>query len=91
MVTITVSELQEHFDRYRDLARSQPVSVTENGQEDLVILSADEYRRLKARDGDRLVIDSRDLSDDELKALEAAEIPEESAQFDKEYKRRGSA
>jgi prevent-host-death family protein len=48
MVTVTAAELQKHFGRFRDLALREPVSVTHHGRDSLVILSADEYVRLKA-------------------------------------------
>ncbi len=50
MVTITAAELQNHFGRYRDLAQKEPVSVTHHGRESIVVMSADEYKRLKALD-----------------------------------------
>jgi prevent-host-death family protein len=48
MVTITAAELQKQFGRYREAAIREPVSVTHHGRESLVMLSADEYKRLKA-------------------------------------------
>jgi len=50
MVTITAAELQNHFGRYRDLAQREPISVTHHGRESVVMLSADEYKRLKSMD-----------------------------------------
>jgi len=50
MVTVTAAELQRQFGRYRDLALKEPVSITHHGRETLVVLSADEYRRLKSLD-----------------------------------------
>lgn len=50
MVTITAAELQNHFGRYRDMAQKEPVSVTHHGRESIVVMSADEYKRLKALD-----------------------------------------
>ncbi|MFG1342220.1 type II toxin-antitoxin system Phd/YefM family antitoxin [Xanthobacter autotrophicus] len=50
MVTITSAELQNHFGRYRDLAQREPVWVTHHGRESIVVMSADEYRRLRALD-----------------------------------------
>ncbi len=47
MVTITAAELQNHFGRYRDVAQKEPVSITHHGRETLVMLSAEDYRRLK--------------------------------------------
>jgi len=50
MVTITAAELQKRFGRYRDMALREPVSVTHHGRESLVMLSAEEYKRLRALD-----------------------------------------
>jgi len=50
MVTVTAADLQRQFGRYRDLALKEPVSVTHHGRESLVMLSAEEYRRLKSYD-----------------------------------------
>ena len=49
MITVTAAEFQRHFGRYQDEALTQPVAITRNGRERLVMLSADEYRRLKRR------------------------------------------
>lgn len=84
MVRITPAEMKGDFDRYRDLAQSEPVSVTEDGQDGFVILSVEEYARLKSYD-QRVVLYPWELSGDDLAALEAVEIPEESVQFDHEY------
>lgn len=85
MVTITAAELQKQFGRYRDIALREPVSVTHHGRESLVILSADEYKRLKSYD-DRQAIYPWELPDDAVEALDKAEIPEEAAKFNHEYK-----
>lgn len=69
MVKITAAQLQSDFDHYRDLAQHQPVSVTENGEESLVILSADEYRRLKYFD-DRQALYPWELPDDVIETLD---------------------
>ena len=85
MVTITAAELQQKFDRYRDAARKEPVSVTQQGQEGLVILSAGEYKRLKALDT-RKAVYPWELPDDLAEALETAEAPAFTTQFDHEFK-----
>jgi hypothetical protein len=48
----------------------------------LVLLSADEYRRLKKRD--REVLHVSELSDADMAAIRNAEIPKEFAAFDHE-------
>jgi prevent-host-death family protein len=69
MVTITAAELQNKFGRYRDLAQREPVAVTHHGRESIVVLSADEYRRLKALDTRRAFY-ARELPDDMIAELE---------------------
>jgi prevent-host-death family protein len=85
MVTITAAELQKQFGRYRDLAIKEPVAVTHHGRESLVLMSAEEFKRLKAYD-DRQALYPSELPDEAVEALEHVEIPEEAAKFNHEYK-----
>jgi len=68
MVTITSAELQKQFGKFRDMARRTPVSVTHHGREDLVVLAADEYKRLKSLD-DREALYPWELPEDLVEAL----------------------
>jgi len=61
----------------------EPVSVTHNGRESLVVLSADEFKRLKALDT-REALYAWELPQDLADALETAEPPAFTAQFDHE-------
>ena len=63
-------------------ALREPVSITSHGRERLVLLSADEYQRLKAQD--RVALFPWELDQNDLRALEVAEPPPEAAQFDAE-------
>lgn len=83
MVTVTAAELQKQFGRYREAAIREPVSVTHHGRESLVILSAAEYRRLKALD-ERRAVHPSELGADLLAALDRAEAPDFTARFDDE-------
>ncbi|MGV3551900.1 type II toxin-antitoxin system prevent-host-death family antitoxin [Rhizobium sp.] len=83
MVKITAAELQKQFGRYREVAIREPVSVTHHGRDSLVILSAKEYRRLKALDRAKAV-HPWELPDDLAQALETASPPESTKQFDHE-------
>lgn len=83
MVTITAGELQKQFGRYRDIALKEPVSVTHHGRESLVMLSSDEYKRLKALD-DRKAYYAWELPDDIVAALEKSQPPEFTKAFDHE-------
>lgn len=83
MVKVTAAELQKRFGRYRDMALREPVSVTHHGRDSLVMLSADEYSRLKALDTRRALY-AWELPDDLVEALDEAEPPAETAAFDHE-------
>ena len=49
-VVTTAGELVRQFSHYSDMALVQPVVVTKNGRPRNVLLSIDEYERLKKRD-----------------------------------------
>jgi len=53
MVTITAADLAKQFGKYRDLALREPVSITHHGRQTLVMLSAEEYERLKSMEKNR--------------------------------------
>ncbi|MFC7051034.1 type II toxin-antitoxin system Phd/YefM family antitoxin [Emcibacter nanhaiensis] len=42
--TVTASEFQKNFGQYKELAQREAVSVTNNGRESVVLLSAAEYK-----------------------------------------------
>ena len=83
MVTITAAQFQKQFGRYRDLALKEPVAVTHHGRESLVIVAADEFRRLKAMDT-RKAYYAWEMPDDLVEALEKSEPPASSAEFNHE-------
>jgi PHD/YefM family antitoxin component YafN of YafNO toxin-antitoxin module len=49
-IRVPAGEFQRHIGRYQDMVLTQPVAVTRNGRELRVMISADEYYRLKRRD-----------------------------------------
>jgi prevent-host-death family protein len=71
-ITVTAAEFQRHFGRYQDEALTQPVAITRNGRERVVMISIDEYRRLKRRD--REVLWAGELSDADLAAIACTEM-----------------
>lgn len=83
MVTVTSEDLRKQFGRCRELALKEPVSVTHHGHESLVVLSADEFKLLKALDT-RQALYAWELPEDLAKVLEEAEPPAFTAQFDPE-------
>ena len=48
--TATAGELVRQFSHYSDLALKEPVVVTKNGRPRNILLSVDEYERLKQYD-----------------------------------------
>ena len=83
-VTISSGDFLKSYGRMVETALREPVSITTHGRERLVLISAEEYRRLKARD--RIALYAWELSDADLKALELAEPSPEASAFDHEYK-----
>ena len=84
MVKVSAAEFQRNIGRYQDLALTQPVAVTRNGRERTVMISIEEYRRLKRRD--RQVLSLDDFTDTDIAAVEATRAPEASKAFDHELK-----
>jgi prevent-host-death family protein len=67
MLTVSAAEFQRNFGRYQDEALKQPVSITRNGRDRLVVLAVEEYQRLKRRD--REVFKTEELNEAEIKAI----------------------
>lgn len=81
---VTSGELLRHFGRYHDAARQNPVTITKHGRDSVVMVSAEEYERLKRRD--RQVLRVEELDEGFLQALEAAQVPAEHAHLNDELK-----
>jgi prevent-host-death family protein len=84
MITVTSGELQRNLGRYQDEALTQPISVTRNGRERIVLLAAGEYRRLKRRD--REVLLATELSEEDIEAIAKAEVDPKYNYLDDELK-----
>ncbi len=82
MIKVSAAEFQRNIGRYQDLALTQPVAVTRNGRERTVMVSIEEYQRLKRRD--RQVLRLEDFTEEMIEAIAQAEPPESSKQFDHE-------
>jgi len=79
---VTTADFIKRYGTLADRALSEPVTITKNGRDRLVLLSADEYSRLKRRD--RRAIAAEELTDAELELIAAAEVPGEHAHLDAE-------
>src|SRR5271155_6154108 len=83
-VTVSAAEFHRNVGVYQDIALTKPVTITKNGRERTVLLSAQEYARLKRRD--RRVVAAGDLSERQVDAVRNARIPDRYADLDKELK-----
>jgi len=70
--TVTAADFQRNFGRYQDEALLHPIAITRNGRERLVVLSTEEYRRLRRRA--REVLRAGDLTDAELEVIARTEM-----------------
>jgi prevent-host-death family protein len=68
MTRVTASEFQKAFGALSDKALREPVGITKQGRDHLVVLSAEEYARLTSRD--RKVFTVGNLPDEWLEAVE---------------------
>lgn len=84
MLKVSAAEFQRNIGRYQDLALRQPVAVTRNGRESCVLISTEEYLRLKRRD--REVLSIGDFTEADAEAVRLATPPAELAAFDHELK-----
>lgn len=82
MITTTSRDFQRHFGHYQDEALKQPVCITKNGREKLVILSADEYKQLKRRA--RTVLHVSELPQVDYDMFSNVQIPEDDKQWNNE-------
>jgi prevent-host-death family protein len=82
MITVSAAEFQRHFGRYQDEALVQPVAITRNGRERLVVLSSEEYHRLWRRS--REVLRAGDLTDAELDQIARTEMDPRHQHLDRE-------
>lgn len=71
-VRVSATEFGKEIGRYQDVALSQPVIVARNGRDRTVMISAEEYQRLKRRD--RQVYATGELSDDLIEAVRNSEM-----------------
>ena len=84
MLKVPAGEFQRNIGRYQDRALVEPVAVTRNGRERTVLISIEEYQRLKRRD--RQVLTLSDFTEADVAALETTRAPESSKAFDHEFK-----
>jgi PHD/YefM family antitoxin component YafN of YafNO toxin-antitoxin module len=81
---VSTAEFIKNYGTLADKALTEPVVITKNGRDRLVMLSAQEYDRLRRRD--RRVVRLEDFSDEEMALIARVEVPAEDAPLDAELK-----
>ncbi len=82
MTRVSAAQFQRAFGELSDKAINQPVAITKHGRDHLVLLSAEEYARLKRRD--RRVFATDQLSAEEIATFEGAKMHPRHAHLDAE-------
>jgi PHD/YefM family antitoxin component YafN of YafNO toxin-antitoxin module len=81
---VTTADFIKNYGTLADKALSEPVTITKNGRDRLVMLSAEEYARLKRRD--RRVVRLEEFTDEEMALIAKADVPAEQSHLDDELK-----
>lgn len=84
---VSTADFIKQFGTFSDRALSEPVTITKNGRDRLVLVSAEEFARLKRRD--RRVIAVEELTEAEIELIAKAEVPAEYAHLDAELDAQG--
>jgi len=82
MVRVSANDCQRQWGKVQDMALSEPVTITCKGRDRMVLMSAEEYGRLKKRD--RQVMTAVDFSQEDIEALEQVRAPAEASAFNHE-------
>lgn len=69
MDTVTASEFQKNFGRYQAQAQRGAIKVTSHGRDSVVLISAEDYERLRSLD-DRVAMNVADMPDELVQALD---------------------
>lgn len=81
---VSTADFIKNYGTLADKALLEPVTITKNGRDRLVMLSAEEYSRLKRRD--RRVVKLEDFTAEEMAQIAAAEPTAEETALDAELR-----
>lgn len=81
MIRVTSTEFSKEVGRYQDQALTQPVVVTRNGRDRTVMISSEEYQRLKRRD--REVFATGELPETIVEAIAQTDMDPRHRHLDK--------
>ncbi len=83
MPKVSSTDLSNKLGQYQDEALKRPLIITKNNRDRLVMMSIEEYRRLKQLDRKALFVE--ELTDVDLEAINRAEIPVEHDHLNVEF------
>ena len=83
MARVSSTDLSNRLGQYQDEALKHPVIIPKNNRERLVMLSIEEYRRLKQLDRKALFVE--ELTDADLEAISRAEVAVEHDHLNAEF------
>ncbi len=83
MPKVSSTDFSNRLGQYQDEALKRPLIITKNNRDRLVMLSIEEYRRLKQLDRKALFVE--ELADSDLEAIGRAEVPVEHGHLNVEY------
>lgn len=84
MAKVSSGEFQREFGRYRALAQREAVIVTNHGRDDVVLLAAEDYARLRRYEQKAFHVS--ELPRDVVDELGTVPLPKAAAKFNREYK-----
>ena len=83
MNRVTSDEFQKGFASYKAKAHREAVVITSQDRDDVVLISADEYKRLCQLD--QKAVYAHELPEAVINELGTVPIPKETCKFDDEY------
>ena len=83
-IRVSTAEFIKNYGNFADRALSEPVTITKNGRDRLVMLSVGEYARLSRRD--RRIVRLEDFTEEEMAIIGASEPNPEDAALDSELR-----
>jgi prevent-host-death family protein len=86
MTKVTSAEFQREFGRYRALALREAVIITNHSRDDVVLLGADDYARLRRYEQKAMHVS--ELPDNVVEELGTDPMPKAAAKFNHEYRKK---
>lgn len=83
MTKVTSGEFTREFGRYRVMAHREAVVVTNHGRDDVVLIGAEDYARLRRYEQKPLHVSQ--LPREVVDELGTVAVPEAASKFDNEY------